>query len=222
MVLNLIQNCPGDPPVQILLYLIIVLVINPSVAVPELPMGSTQAFQSFPRPLVFNFGSVLTLPHCRAPQMSRITRRAPRGAGLGCKAGQKCEFLGSRGYRVQGAALPMRWDRENVAQWKRGALGQKCLKAATRRAGLRGDRFMQALAERWRALPGGSARADTSQPFVLIQGQAGGDDSAVLGVLIKIAWFPARRIRLGLDVLRSSAPKHAPSPVFPMAGATVE
>lgn len=109
-----------------------------------------------------------------------------------------------------------------VARWKRGALGQKYLKAATRRAGLRGARFMQALAERWRALPGGSARAGTSQPSVLIQGQAGGDDSAVLGGLIKIAWFPARRIRLGLAVLRSSAPKHAPSPVFPMAGATVE
>lgn len=87
MVLNLIQNCPRDPPVQILLYLIIVLVINPSVAVPELPMGRTQAFLSFPSPVVFNFGSVLTLPHCRAPQMSISTRRAPHRVGLGCKVG---------------------------------------------------------------------------------------------------------------------------------------
>lgn len=43
-----------------------------------------------------------------------------------------------------------------------------------------------------------------------------------LEVLIKIAWFPAPRISLGLDVLCVSAPKHAPFPVFPMAGATVE
>lgn len=66
-----------------------------------------------------------------------------------------------------------------MAQWKHGGLGQKYVKADARRAGRwgrrgavqRGDpagelpvcqrRFMQALAERWRALPGGSARADT-------------------------------------------------------------
>lgn len=29
-------------------------------------------------------------------------------------------------------------------------------------------------------------------------------------------------IRLGLDVLRVSAPEHVPFPVFPKAGATVE
>lgn len=58
--------------------------------------------------------------------------------------------------------------------------------------------------------------------FLLIQGQAGGDDLAGLEVLIKTAWFPSWWIRLGLDMLCVSAPKHAPFPVFPMAGATVE
>lgn len=64
--------------------------------------------------------------------------------------------------------------------------------------------------------------ADALQSFLLIQGQAGGDDLTGMEVLIKIAWFPARQIRLGLDMLCVSSPKHAPFPVFPMAGATVE
>lgn len=58
--------------------------------------------------------------------------------------------------------------------------------------------------------------------FLLIQGQAGGDELVGLEVLIKIAWFPTWWIRLELDMLCVSAPKHAPFPVFPMAGATVE